>query len=431
MPVYFPGNGKGAVEKDGAGNAIFRDGVNRGLSTSPLSGSRRKTPLKSAVQAESWSNALAGGTTTNVTGIDGYPGGRGLRLTSAASTASSSGSAGADKTGLALDLTGAHLGIWVSVDDMTKNKELRVFAGTGGFVNYASWTFGKGAASSPLFRSGEKVFLELPWGENNSFGTGATRSNITHLRVSCVAELGDGVVTSATWGDVCVVPNSPVYPNGVWRFTFDDGWDSWIMAAEAMAAEGVAGTADLIPELLDTPGKLTTAQALLLQDYYGWEVTTHAEDVFTGLSDAALAAYLIEEKNKLRSKGFGGPGLNILVSPGGKFDDRVIRIAREHYAAHRSIVPGLNNIPPDNPYRLRAYSSVSSVAGGTTHAQVLAAMDRCRAEGGLGMSVYHRIVTGTAPTTMECSLTDLIAQVQYAKSIGLAVDVPLWKALNN
>lgn len=143
--------------------------------------------------------------------------------------------------------------------------------------------------------------------------------------------------------------------HGIITFAFDDGYEAVYQNAvpllEKYNFKGVFAISLNHQKLERTEGaKIRPWQEWLEIRNRGHEIAAHSANHvdLTELSPEQLEQELKEPQEKLRA--------TTLVYPGGAFNGEVSNITKKHYSAARTVVKGLETIPPRNPMQLRSYN---------------------------------------------------------------------------
>lgn len=266
-------------------------------------------------------------------------------------------------SGLGLDLTDRYLRLYIECDDVTKLGQIRVYGGSANFVDF--WqvrvaippTVSIPAAMGQLI-SGQWACLTFALNDTDVAATGAPDISVVDaLQVTAVGRSGQAATVRL--GGITSIPKPTTpYPNGVVTFTFDDGWlTQYSLALPVFAARGVRPTLYVIKEALESGGdSMTTAQATILQDRYGWEIAAHAttwtrHNATNGLADLSLSELHNEFqtlKSWLTEQGFRGR--DHLALPRGGTSAQVISVANQYFTTTRGALHGdgngHNGLPP-------------------------------------------------------------------------------------
>jgi len=355
--------------------------------------------------------------------------------TQCATITTAGGGAGANlqKLGMtALDLTGKAVRLLLKIDDITHVSFLNFFAGTSSLANNFKWIAQRATSTSSQnwIQSGEWVLLTLSWADVNaasgsyslsSTGVPSTTSGFTDMRVQAVDDAG-GTVTLHVQSVELVADTSETFPNGVVSITFDDSYDTaYNLARPVMENLGQRGTLYTIADAIGQSGFQTLAQLKTL-DRVGWEIAGHAytrakHDVgYNTLTGREVGDELRNLRAWLVSNGFTSAQFSYPRGFFGQTTDgaNIEELARQYFSTGRSINydSTIESFPPPMPSRMRAVSSIGSVIGSGNRAypaNLVGAgglLDRCQLEGSWLQLTFHKIVSGTASVTTECSVTD-------------------------
>ncbi|MDO9527678.1 MAG: polysaccharide deacetylase family protein [Syntrophales bacterium] len=162
-------------------------------------------------------------------------------------------------------------------------------------------------------------------------------------------------------------PEPPVLPppdtSGKITLAFDDGWLSVFTEAKpVMDRYDFRGVAYIITDLVVEPERMSLGHLKILQNA-GWDICSHSKTHPYFLSDN-LSPELIEEEIKgskrwLVENGFTA-GAQHFASPGGEVDDFVLSLIKEHHTSNRIIIEGMENIPPNDPFRLKILNVINT-----------------------------------------------------------------------
>lgn len=142
---------------------------------------------------------------------------------------------------------------------------------------------------------------------------------------------------------------------GLITFTFDDGYEAVYRNAlpilDKYNFKGVFAIPLNYQKLEQTEGaKVRPWTDWLPIRERGHEIAAHSVNHvnLTTLSPGQLDQELKEPHEKLNA--------TTLVYPGGAFNDNVATTANKYYAAARTVVRGLETVPPRNPMQLKSYN---------------------------------------------------------------------------
>lgn len=338
-----------------------------------------------------------------------------------------------------IDLTGRQLRIWVKVTNRAALNSLAIFAFSGSTSNSYSWTWDHGTDLFPLGMENCWVPITLNFANAGTSGT-PSRSNITQWQFN-MSDNGTGVVTVRLNGLGHFADASTLYPNGVIIISFDDGWDTqYLNAGPVLAARGLKASFHIIADRIGTAGYMTLGQLYDLKNKQGHEISAHAytlanhnlnfQNLFVQQGEQALADELANVKDWLIDKGFAD-GSDIMVLPNGAYGvdpnngPSAFTVAQRYFAYVRTIYAHqgqyVETIPPADPTKLRAISGISGFAGGISAATVASYVTKVRNNACLGTLVFHRITSGAATSTNECSLADFTTIIDNVIASGVTV----------
>lgn len=147
----------------------------------------------------------------------------------------------------------------------------------------------------------------------------------------------------------------PANNKAMLSYTFDDGYDDHMIAADIMKLYGHHGTVYIIPEAIGRPGYMTLGQLKQLQ-HEGWGISAHNVTPFTQLK----AVQLKEELNKLLKyfkENDLGAGMNNVAYPLGEQNRTfVVPIVRKVFDTARLASGGMETLPPGDYALLRTYN---------------------------------------------------------------------------
>jgi hypothetical protein len=372
------------------------------------------------------------------------------RGTQCATITTAGGGAGANlqKLGMAsMDLTGKAIRLLLKVDDIAHVTFLNFFVGASSLANNFKWIVQRvtSATSQNWIQSGEWVLCTLSWADVNaasgsysvsSTGVPSTTSGFTDMRVQAVDNAG-GTVTVHLQSVELVPDTTETFPNGVVSITFDDSYDTvYNLARPVMEGLGQRGTLYTIADALGTSGFQTLPQVKTL-DRLGWEIAGHAytrakHDVgYNLLTGREVADELRNLRAWMVSNGFLSTQFSYPRGFFGQTTDgaNIEELTRQYFSTGRSInyESTIESFPPPMPSRMRAVSSIGSVIGSGSRAYPAnlvgsgGLLDRCQQQGSWLQLTFHKIVTGTASATTECSVADFTTIMQAIASRGIPV----------
>lgn len=142
---------------------------------------------------------------------------------------------------------------------------------------------------------------------------------------------------------------------GTITLVFDDGYEKTYRNALPLLHKHAMPAVFALPlkhEHLEKRGgeKVRPYQEWLHTRQEGHEIAAHSitHTDLTQLSDEQLDRELQEPAKILRA--------HTLIYPGGAFDERVSTAAARYYTAGRTVISGLETIPPSTPLQLKTYN---------------------------------------------------------------------------
>lgn len=319
-----------------------------------------------------------------------------------------------------LNYAGRYFRVWLKVPtdtDLTNIAKLNVFLGDGAssLTNYRRLQLWDGAtvqgSDSRILRAG--TWRPFTFSAADAKTTQGTPSSIaaTDLRFQLVDRAG-GLAASVRWNGLETIPSPAV---GRVSVTFDDGEASVLLGKAAMEAAGIVSTQYIIPDLIGQSGRMTMADLYALRDAdheisMHWWLASHAAHL-TNVSTALLEAEGATAAAWLRSNAFGDG----LAYPGGSHNQSVIDVLRNAGFTYGRTIDGetVETLPPMDPWRLRAFSSISSASGGRAASAITALIDQAAQYGLWVILVFHKLTTGAPSATTECTVTDFTTIMNY------------------
>ncbi|MFD5910242.1 polysaccharide deacetylase family protein [Streptomyces massasporeus] len=347
------------------------------------------------------------------------------------------------------DLTGKAIRLVFRVADVSRINQINFLVGTSTLANSYSWrVFTHATTAQNQVQSGEWVTVTLQWSGVRSptgtftVGPSGIPSNtgaLTDMAFQVVDKGGAAPATVNLQSVEIIDGTVATFPNGAVSITFDDCYSSvWSLARPKMDALGYRGTIYTIADVVDTGGVyLTTANLQAMQDA-GWGIAGHAYTVaahnakYTTLSTQAVLDELRQLRAWMVARGFPSEHY---AYPGGWFGpttdgDPIDQLVARYFSTGRGISSADNaseTHPPGQASRMRSISGIGSVAGGaspanpTTMLAAGGALDRTASTGAWTILTFHEIVSGTASTTNQCSVTDFNAIMDGIQSRGIKV----------
>lgn len=165
-------------------------------------------------------------------------------------------------------------------------------------------------------------------------------------------------------------------------------------------------------------GKIAGEHVALIQDWLlaakknGHEIAAHSisHTDLTALSSAKLQLELEKPAHELSAK--------TIVYPGGGHDDRVISEVKKFYTAGRTVLYGLESIPPKDPMRLHTINFTKnnfSVLRANIHALRAFAQNKWLIE------TYHFVSSNNSELVHSTLLDDLDAHLDFITSLPITI----------
>lgn len=313
------------------------------------------------------------------------------------------------------DATHSQIVLILKCDDTTHLSSINVtVASDSGFSNNYNIQF----SSHVLTASGAWITVSLSLGDAAVTGS-PVRSAITAVRVFHRDDNTGSKVTVHYQG-IWLMPNAAnqtgaPFPSGVASITFDDGYETqWVTAKPYLDPQGMRATAYIIKDVVGASGRLTLAQVQALQDQSGWEVNAHAytdadhSASLTGITAAQLLWDISSQKEWLLANGLNGQGF---AYPHGAANPSVVAAVRK-FARYSRGTQNLTEVyPPADPYRLKAFSSISEFSGGTSPASISQSsgkIDEAVTEGAWIILTFHNIIPAVVSATMSGNVATIV-----------------------
>jgi peptidoglycan/xylan/chitin deacetylase (PgdA/CDA1 family) len=325
-----------------------------------------------------------------------------------------------------VDMTNKSPVLRIHVDDLTKIGNGNLYLGTASnFTNH--YRFPVIAPGVPRFlfaREGAWVKFTAPWSSAVVAGT-PTRSGITHARFA-VSDASTGPIT-VYFDGFAYQPETPLYPQGVCVFGFDDGRASAIAAKRILDRYGFAATNYPIAERIDqgtaSPGGSWSSYAdleAMLES--GWDIAQHAYSVaahdavggFTSLTQTQLEDEFAKMKAWAAFRGYHAA--DHLAYPQSEHNQLVLDCSRRFFSSARTTISGTKEtFPAADPYRVRVGNLGGAVSVATAQTYIDAAV------AGKGMAVFVGHNVGNGGTGLDWSEANYESLIAYAASSGIAV----------
>ncbi|MCO6011430.1 hypothetical protein NE236_41420 [Actinoallomurus purpureus] len=332
------------------------------------------------------------------------------------------------------DTTGKIFRLRIKVDDATHLNELDFYCGSSSLANTYKWSFFIGGGSAWI-TSGDWVTVTLNFADATTTGTPA-RSGMTDLQLQAWDDGTGNPVTVHLQSVELISDGSAVFPSGVASICFDDSWSSpRDLAWSKLDSYGYPASLFTITDQLGSANHITLTDLKTRVDRFGWESAAHAQldanhaATYTGMTAAQLEGDIRAQRAWLISNGVRiGDGTAYPLGQFGRTSDNVstVDITRRYFSWARTTARRTaETFPPADPFRLRAISSISTFAGGVTPSSLTTAstgtIDKVKASSGWLILVFHKIVTGSVGSTLECAQSDFNAIIDKINTAGMPV----------
>ena len=217
-------------------------------------------------------------------------------------------------------------------------------------------------------------------------------------------------------------------------FTFDDGYNSLLLAVPILSKYKIQGTAYIVPDWVGDGEHLTWAQLQSLSWKDGWEIGnhtfSHAHLTSVGLSDAQIKAELEGAQVAFLQHGLLGQGA--FASPYGEFDDRLLGILRGVGFITSSRQAWMEDSAFNDPLTFNEWAiNVVSVRRTTSYASIKSLVDQAVAGKKWLVLVIHEMAQYPLDEyEMSTSVLNQVASyVRTLRTKGKIDGVPLSKAV--
>lgn len=204
---------------------------------------------------------------------------------------------------------------------------------------------------------------------------------------------------------------------GVITLVFDDGYQKvYTEVVPLLAAYNVRAvfSVPLLPENNKIAGeKITSSEKwLTAAKKYGHEIAAHSisHTDLTTLSSAALKKELTVPAKELKA--------STIVYPGGAHNEAVVTIAKKTYSAGRTVLHGLETLPPKDRMRLSTINFTKknfSVARANIRALQAFLQNKWLIE------TYHMVSATASPLVHSVVLDDLEAHLDFVTSLPVKI----------
>ncbi len=240
-------------------------------------------------------------------------------------------------------------------------------------------------------------------------------------------------VQLAAAGDVQPISQSAAGQTGKVVFVMDDGWDTQYTAGFPLFQKyGYKGCVAVIPAAVGMDGYITYHQ---LAEMYmdGWDMLNHTYNHVSlpALTDEEKAAQMKRARKWLKARGFKR-GADVLIFPGGAFDDATVQVMqKERFAAGRSL-KSLWAVDQDCSVD---GVEVCNLISGMPFENATGAVDKAMNNGSAVIFMVHKIEPVTDQTYMqveEAFIKDLLDYIsQNADRLSVITLTELLSSLEN
>jgi peptidoglycan/xylan/chitin deacetylase (PgdA/CDA1 family) len=138
--------------------------------------------------------------------------------------------------------------------------------------------------------------------------------------------------------------------------TFDDGYDDHFKAAQIMNEYNLRGTAYVMTNQVDLEGYLTKEDLLVMDESFGWSISSHHKIPITEFSTPQLTQEVESTFTYLENLGFNET-IPHFAYPLGKQDrELTLPYIRENFLTARVAGGGAETLPPSDWHMLRTYN---------------------------------------------------------------------------
>lgn len=162
----------------------------------------------------------------------------------------------------------------------------------------------------------------------------------------------DSTKGSVEWSDL-KLPSKKFLNKGLISITFDDGYESLVIADSFLKQQNLKATTYIIPEAINRKGYINQQQ---MCDFANgnWAVGSHATLPFTEI--LKLDDFFKKDVAWMKSKCSGKLNYEHVAYPLGQQSLDVISRVKKYYKTARIAGAGLETLPPANIYKLRAFN---------------------------------------------------------------------------
>lgn len=321
--------------------------------------------------------------------------------------------------GTAFDATNKNLVMWVRAADMANLAYLRLQVHSSA----TDWVRFRMPVDSNNYPGPDRegwVPFEFSTRNTDSVGGTINWAAVNEIRISAYRST-TSKVNYLDVGALALRTKSPLYPNGVVSFTFDD-WHAtdYTVGKAKLDTKGWLGSAFICPGRVETDNAsdgVSLGYAHAMQDA-GWDMCAHSYDLashvaWTSWTETQLQYEWERTKRKMIELGLTS-GIEHMATPTGAYNATMARLAEKGWWSTIRVTGQVEKprMPvPVDPYRTGAYSFTTI---DTTALNVIKAdMDNARLIGGHYVLNAHDLTDTTTANNWR-------AAVDYAEAIGLA-----------
>lgn len=310
-----------------------------------------------------------------------------------------------------VDMNKKTLRTWIKIDDVNKwfAIELRM-SSTPNFESYISVPMNK--FTDPEFNwlqsdSWRRVSFSL--GNAEYIGT-PDDQKIKYIGLY-IQDMGSGAL-NLSLTDI-VVENS-IYEANL-SITFDDGHYTQKKAADIMHSFGLRGTAYVMPRQIDEEGFLTTKELTIMQNEYGWSLSSHHATPLTQMSPHEIDVEMDYALDFLNSLGSSSQAKHFAYPLGKINDSWALPIIRERFNSARRAGGGGETLPPADWHLLRTVNITSDYSPEKLAQRIATA----QAQNEWLILMFHEVVEGEPQTLTEQNIDNFKKLMEVINKSGI------------
>ena len=291
-----------------------------------------------------------------------------------------------------IDFTGKFLKAWGKISYLNAVERLRITVSSDNFETKKTYWIHQ-RTSSPTAKS----FQTNIWNTitiSNTQTTDIGKPDISKINSIEIVAIDRGNRPFTFWlNSLSLVENNN---KAIVTFTFDDAVGTQFTNALPILTEYNYSATTYIPTgWVNNPGRLSIEQLKVMQDEYGWDISSHTinhVDVSKIENKERLEKELVNSKQFLLDNGFE-KGAEHFAYPFGTFNSELsMDLIKKHYKTARIVRGDIETIPVADPYRIRVIYVLSI----TPPDLVLNRIDRAIDNGDWAILVFHGIVDDNA-----------------------------------